>query len=80
MSLDPVTIISITIISSLLMGISLLVVSRGYLGQIQGITKWAFATLLQCLGWITLAALRGLIPDIISIVLGNALILLSLAR
>ncbi len=79
MSLDPVTIISITIISSLLMGISLLVVSRGYLGQIQGITKWAFATLLQCLGWITLAALRGLIPDIISIVLGNALILLSLA-
>jgi CheY-like chemotaxis protein/nitrogen-specific signal transduction histidine kinase len=77
-SLDPRTIMMMNVIGTLLMGLSLFVVSRGYLGQIKGVNEWAVATLIQSLGWLIAGALRGSIPDIISIVLGNGLILLCL--
>ncbi|MES2139362.1 MAG: ATP-binding protein [Bacteroidota bacterium] len=67
------------IIGTLLMSLSLFIVSKGYLGQIKGLTKWAQATGLQCLGWFFLSALRGAVPDVISIVVGNGLLLLSLS-
>lgn len=77
-ALDPRTIMMMNIIGNFLMGLSLFVISRGYLAQIRGINKWAIATLLQSAGWITVGVLRGLIPDILSIIIGNGLILLSL--
>ncbi|MES2394774.1 MAG: PAS domain S-box protein [Bacteroidota bacterium] len=66
------------IVGTLLMSFSLFIVSRGYLGQIKGITKWATATVIQSLGWIILSVLRDKVPEIISVVFGNGLILLSL--
>ncbi|MES2286155.1 MAG: response regulator [Bacteroidota bacterium] len=66
------------IIGTLLMSLSLFIVSRGYLGQIKGLIKWAAATGIQCIGWFFLSALRGAVPDLISIVVGNCLLLLSL--
>ena len=78
MTLDPQTIIMMNIIGTLLMSISLFVVSRGYLAQIKGVTKWATATLIQSFGWLFVGALRGIIPEIISVVLGNGLLLLCL--
>lgn len=78
MSLDPQTIVFMNIIGTMLMGVSLFIVSRGYLGQVKGLTKWALATLLQSLGWIILSVLRGKVPDIISVVGGNGLILICL--
>lgn len=78
MSLDAKTIIMMNIVGTLLMSLSLFIVSRGYLGQIKGFTKWAVATLIQSLGWIILSVLRDKVPDIISVVFGNGLILLCL--
>ena len=79
MNLDPRTIVLITILSVLLTGGGLMAVSRGYLGQVRGTSEWAKATLLQALGWITVGALRGVLPDLVSIVAGNGLMLASLA-
>jgi PAS domain S-box-containing protein len=78
MNLDPKTIIMMNIVGTLLMSLSLFIVARGYLGQIKGITKWSIATLIQSLGWIILSVLRDKVPEIISVVLGNGLILLCL--
>ncbi|MDP1747058.1 MAG: PAS domain S-box protein [Bacteroidota bacterium] len=66
------------IVGTLLMSMSLFIVSRGYLGQIKGITKWAVASLIQSLGWIILSVLRDKVPEIISVVFGNGLVLLCL--
>jgi signal transduction histidine kinase/CheY-like chemotaxis protein len=78
LDLDPPTIMAMTIVGTLLMGVSLVVVSRGYLSQIKAVKEWGAATLIQTLGWLVVGALRGIIPDVISVVLGNALILLCL--
>lgn len=78
MTLDPQTIIMMNIIGTLLMSISLFVVSRGYLAQIKGVTKWATATMIQSFGWLFVGALRGIVPEVISVVLGNGLLLLCL--
>lgn len=78
MSFDAKTIIMMNIVGTLLMSLSLFIVSRGYLGQIKGVTKWAVATLIQSFGWIIVSVLRDQVPEIISVVLGNGLILLCM--
>lgn len=78
MHLDPRTIGIINICSSGLFGIALLAVSQGYLKQIRGIYRWAIASLIHSLAWV-LFALRGIVPDAISILLALSLLLLSLA-
>lgn len=80
MKLDVRTITFVIIIGSLLMSAGLFSVARGYMGQVHGLSRWAKATLIQALGWIIVGALRGSIPDVMSIVLGNGLIQLSLAK
>ena len=77
-SLDPRTIMVMNIIGTLLMGLSLFVVTRGYLGQVKGIHKWGIATLIQSLGWLVAGGLRGVIPEIVSVVVGNCFVLISL--
>ena len=67
------------IVGSFLMSISLFGISRGHLAQISGIKKWAVATMLQSIGWLIVGALRGIIPDFISVVVGNALLLITIA-
>jgi hypothetical protein len=79
MNLDPRTIIIMNIIGTLLMSLSLFAISRGHLAQIQGVKRWSAATLVQSIGWLVVGALRGILPDFISIVVGNALLLLSIA-
>ena len=78
MNLDPRTIIFLIILGGILMSIGMFVVSRGYLGQVRELSPWARATLTQMVGWIVIGSLRGVIPDVISIVLGNGLIQVSL--
>lgn len=52
--------------------------ARGYFQRLRFVKDWSIATLLQALGWVVMGALRGVIPDWISISAGNSLILLSL--
>ena len=61
------------------MGGGLLAVTRGHLGQVRGASRWATATLLYALGWVVLGALRGVVPEVISVVVGQGLVLLSLS-
>lgn len=78
MYLDPRTIVVINIFSSALLGLALLAVSQCYLKQIRGISNWAFTSLLHSFAWI-LFAMRGIVPDLFSILVANAAILLSMA-
>ncbi len=78
MYIDTKTVVIINIFSAGLFGIALLAVSQGYLKQIRGIFSWAGASLLHSLAWI-LYSLRGVVPDVISILLALAIMLLSLA-
>jgi signal transduction histidine kinase len=78
MKLDPRTIIFIIIIGSLLMSGAMFAVTRGYLGQVAGVKRWAKATLILGFGWLISGVLRGVIPEAISVTLGNALISLAL--
>lgn len=80
MNLHPETLIVVIIFSTLLMGGAMLVVSRDALGrQIPELAQWGMASLVQSAGWIVFGALRGVLPDVISIVAGHVLLLFSLS-
>ncbi|TGM03249.1 PAS domain-containing sensor histidine kinase [Leptospira jelokensis] len=49
-----------------------------YFKKLKMVKAWSLATLLQAFGWIIMGALRGLIPDWISISFGNTFIFLSI--
>jgi len=68
----------VNFVSSFIISIGLLSVSRGYLSQIREVRNWAVATLIQATAWI-LIGLRDVIPDALSIVVANILILASLS-
>ncbi len=76
--IDPFTTLVVNSIGSLLMAVSLLAVSRGYLVEIKGIKRWVCALFLQGIGW-ALTVLLGTIPDIFPLVIAPALIFLSIA-
>jgi PAS domain S-box-containing protein len=79
MKLDPRTVIFIIVIGSLLMSSGLFAVTRSHLGQVRGLSRWAAATAVQMCGWIVFGILRPVLPELISIVIGNGLVMLSLA-
>jgi diguanylate cyclase (GGDEF)-like protein len=71
MRLDPATLLFSLIVTNALTVVSLLVAARDKQnGKRDGIEKWAMAMLFETLSWV-LAAARGHIPEIVSIVLFN---------
>ncbi|XDD48601.1 ATP-binding protein (plasmid) [Leptospira sp. WS39.C2] len=52
--------------------------SGKYFKRLKFVKAWSLVSLLQAFGWITMGALRGQIPDWISISVGNSLIFISL--
>ncbi len=78
MKLDPKSIMFAIIIGNLLMSFGLYLLAHVYVGQVQGVLRWSRACVIQATGWIVVGALRGVIPDVISIVLGQVLILTAL--
>lgn len=78
MNIDPRTVVFINVIGCLLMSGGLWFAARGYFQKLRYVKDWAIATLIQAMGWIVMGVLRGIIPDWISVSLGNSLILLSL--
>lgn len=74
MLLDARTVIAIITISTLLISLGLALVARGPLGQIKGVLRWAVASCMQSCGWIISGVLRGKIPELWSILLGNTFI------
>ncbi|MDB5226729.1 MAG: domain S-box protein [Bacteroidota bacterium] len=78
MNLDPRTIVFIIILSTVLMSASMLSVWKVYFSRIIGVRHWAVAVFLQSIGW-AFYAFRGYIPDFLSIVAANTLIILSVA-
>lgn len=78
MNIDPKTVIIINVLGCLLMSLGLWVVSLAYFKRDRYVKEWAIATLFQALGWMIVGALRGILPDWISIGFGNSLLLFSL--
>lgn len=78
MNLDPRTVVFINIVGCLLMSAGLWFASGYYFKKLRMVKAWSLATLLQGIGWIVMGALRGQIPDWISISLGNTFIFLSI--
>jgi PAS domain S-box-containing protein len=75
--LEIKTIIILSIFGSFMMGMGLFAVS-GRMSNQGTIRLWAYGNFLQSLGWLVLGALRGIIPDVFSIVIGQMLLFVSL--
>lgn len=75
MSLDPTTILGISIIAALLIGAVLLAFEFGRQQKMPHLRMWALASLLQALGLTVVAALRQALPYSLGILAGNALIM-----
>ena len=73
MNLDIRTIIFLTCLITFTMGAILFAVSRSNPKQIKGVKQWAWSNVLQGVAWMFFAA-RGEIPDFVSIVVANTLI------
>ncbi len=76
MIFDLKTILAITVISSFFMGFGFLFMSSS-LSNRTIVRLWVFGNFLQAIGWIVVAFLRGIIPDFISIVFGQFLVISS---
>ena len=76
MTADVPTLLLITILSSVVMAGALLLL--GWRNRQDGLQYWAAALLLAAAGYV-LFLLRGLIPDVFSVVLGNVLVSASFA-
>ena len=72
-NLDPLTMVVVIIISTVLIGGGLLV-TRNYFGEVRGAKQWAVATLLQAVGWIVIGPMRMVLPETVSGVLGPLLV------
>ena len=75
MFLDPKTIIALNLAGTILAGFGMMALSFRHLSAIREMRPWAWATFLQSAGWLIFGALRGTLPDLVSIVLGNAILL-----
>lgn len=76
MSLDVKTVIFLSSIAAIVMGISILGTAQNY-PHIKGVTKWAWGCAVQSLAWI-LIFLRGSISEFFSVIVAYTLLLLSM--
>jgi diguanylate cyclase (GGDEF)-like protein len=78
MVLDTRTLIIMSFLQSIVVAVCLLITAqKGYPGHIQkSMRVWGLAFLIQTAGWL-LGGLRGLVPDFIPIILGNAMLVWS---
>ena len=75
MTLDTRTMVLLTIVLALAMGVTLLVAAHAVGRQSsRSLTAWGTACICLAAGW-TLYTLRGIIPDLFSIVLANAVLM-----
>ncbi|MCZ8343970.1 MAG: PAS domain-containing sensor histidine kinase, partial [Leptospira sp.] len=78
MNIDPRTILIVNLFGCLIMSLGLWTASMAFFKRAKFVKEWAIATLIQAVGWAVTGALRGIIPDGISIICGNGLIFGSL--
>ena len=78
MHIDPFTAIIFNTVAALLMSAGLFAVSRGYLGEVKGLCRWAMALLLQGIGWIFIALAHSF-PILFDFGVGFTFNLLALA-
>lgn len=62
MHIDIFSSIIFNMVSSFFMGLSLFLVTRGYLGEIHGIKRWSLGLIFQFIGW-TIGALSKVLPE-----------------
>ncbi|HNF23123.1 MAG TPA: PAS domain S-box protein [Leptospiraceae bacterium] len=74
MNFDIRTAVLLIFLGSLITNIGLLALSASYKRELN-VRKWGFGSALATFGWLFLSILRGAIPDPVSIILGNTLIL-----
>ena len=77
MGLDPRTFIVTTMLAALVMTVVFFAQARSFPASIKGFKAWGFALLTASLA-AGLLATRGIIPDLLSVVLGNGLLALSI--
>lgn len=78
LNLDPRSIILLAGIMSMLMSVVLYFLRRNYPPSIGGLAEWAAAPALIFVSTLLLGA-RGMIPDFLSVVVGNVILLVGLA-
>jgi diguanylate cyclase (GGDEF)-like protein len=77
MTFDIPTALILTAICTLLMSVSLLFAARSSRPSDRTLSRWAAASLCQGLGW-ALVSMRGVLPDLWTIIAGNGVVLISL--
>ncbi len=77
MNIDPRTILIVNLLGCLIMSFGLWTASIAFFKRAKFVKEWAIATLVQAFGWAVTGALRGVIPDGISIIGGNSLMVVS---
>jgi PAS domain S-box-containing protein len=77
MTLDVKTIIIVLVFATFTTGLGLLLMAKAFPNR-KGLRIWGYSSFSMAAGWIINGALRGVIPDMVSIVLGNLLITGSL--
>ena len=78
MPLDVRTIIVLTAVSAVLLNLGLIATAGMSSGRVKGAGRWAAACGGEALGWVLLS-LRGIVPDVVSMVVANTLLLLAVA-
>ena len=78
MHLDVRTTFALTAFTAFILNGGLIVTARACSGRVNGVGRWAAACAGEALGW-GLLGLRGFVPDILSIVVVNTLVLLAAA-
>lgn len=73
MHLDVFTAVVVAGISSFIMSLAMLAAARSYATRVPGMNNWVWACASQTIGWLMIA-LRGVIPDWLSIYGGNLIL------
>ncbi len=76
--LDLHTVIFLIVGGEFIISSALFALARGRLGETDALHRWAMATLANGAGWAFFGLLRGVVPDLLSILVGNGLLVLSL--